>query len=495
MKIFNVKQIREWDVFTIQNEPISSMDLMERAAKSCFDKIQERYVFNSYAIFCGPGNNGGDGLVIARYLLENELSVRVFIPDFTENYSEDFKKNLKKLPADVIESFKQDQIPNLSDFDCLIDAIFGSGLARPLEGFLKSLVDYINTQELFKIAVDVPSGMYSDIDQFPIPECFVQADHVYTFQIKKAAFFNEDIRREIGAITVVDIGLDETYAERQATDMFEIDEDSVQLFEINRFTHKFQNGFALIIGGSRGKYGAPILSSKACLRTGAGLVSIAIPEEGRSIAHQSMSELMLVDSIGEQYIKQVHIPDKVNAIGAGPGMGTNNESVAVLEHLFQLDIPLVLDADALNIIAENPDLWKKLPDDTIITPHQGEFERLFGKVGDENKYEILRKQARENRICIVLKGAITTIASSDGDLYFLDEVGNQGMATAGSGDVLTGIITSLLAQGYTPIEASAYGVYLHGLAGDLALENETHQSLVASDIINHIGQAIKNLTE
>lgn len=496
MKIFNVKQIREWDLFTIQNEPISSIDLMERAATRLFEQMQERFVFNSYAIVCGPGNNGGDGLVLARLLLDKGSDVFVFIPDFTQNYSEDFRKNLKRLPEETINYFKEENIPDFNEFDCLIDALFGSGLARPLSGFLKVLVDEMNKAEAFTLAVDIPSGLYADWDASPLPKTFIQADITYTFQVKKSVFFNEDVRKQIGEIALVDIGLDELYAETQATDLHEITASSIELQSVSRFTHKFAQGFALIAGGSRGKYGAPVLAARAAMKTGVGLVSVAVPEEARSIVHQSMNELMLVEADGKEYLKEIEVPEKINAIGLGPGLGTNKEGRSLLKNLFHKDCPLVLDADGLNLLAEYPELWKELPEDAILTPHPGEFDKLFGKhTTHQKRLETLKQKAKENRVCIILKGAITAIGSPDGELYFLDEVGNKGMATAGSGDVLTGIITSFLAQGYSSVQAAAFGVYIHGLAGDLCLEEMDFRSITASSIIEKIGQALKNLAD
>ncbi|MEZ4937534.1 MAG: NAD(P)H-hydrate dehydratase [Crocinitomicaceae bacterium] len=496
MKIFNVKQIRDWDLYTIQNEPIASIDLMERAASNLFDRMTDRFVFNSYAIICGPGNNGGDGLVLARLLLDKDQEVHVFIPRFTDNYSEDFQKNSKRLPKEVIHYFDEKSIPDFSSFDCVIDALFGSGLTRPLSGFLGNLVSKLNELDAYRISVDIPSGLYADWNLTPIPELFFHADITYTFQVKKSSFFNEDIRKEIGAIEVIDIGLSEEYAESEATDLYEIEETSIELHESSRFTHKFEQGFALIVGGSRGKYGAPILSARAALKTGAGLVSVAIPEEGRNFVHTSSNELMVVDAKGMDYLESVALPEKLDAIGIGPGLGKSKSSIALLRTIFKSELPLVIDADALNLLAENSELMKLLPEDAILTPHPGEFERLFGKQkSHQERVEVLKQAAKDYRIVIVLKGAISVVASPDGELYFLDEVGNKGMATAGSGDVLTGIITSLLAQGYSSVEAAAYGVYVHGLSGDLCLEDMDYRSITASDLICQIGKALKNLAE
>lgn len=496
MKIFNVKQIRAWDAFTIQNEPISSIDLMERAAYSCYDRIRDRFVFNSYAVLCGPGNNGGDGLVIARYLLESEVPVKVIIPEVSNNYSEDFKKNLARFPKDLIHNLHKGEEARWDDYDCIIDALFGSGLTRPIAGEIADLVKEINTSQAFIISVDIPSGLYGNLNQYPLPDVFVQADYTYTFQVKKSSFFNEEIRKRIGEIEVIDIGLLEDFSERESTDIYEVVYEAIELKIKPRFTHKFEQGFALIIGGSRGKFGAPILSAKAAMRTGAGLVSVAIPEEGRNLVHQSMNELMVVESKGGSFLSSIEIPEKVTAIGIGPGLDTNEESKEVVKQVFEFGVKTILDADALNLLSIHRELWSSLPENSIITPHYGEFQRLFGKVAEEqSKYEILKEKACEHRIYIILKGAITAIASPVGELYFIDEVGNSGMATAGSGDVLTGIITSLLAQGYSAKEASIYGVYVHAYAGDLSSEEIATESIVAEDIIQHIGRAIKNLTE
>ena len=377
MKLFNVEQIRDWDQYTIKNEPISSLDLMERAAKSCFDRIQEEFEFRSYAIICGPGNNGGDGLVLARYLKEANKEVRVFVPELNSDFSEDFLANKNRLPEDLIHYFNEDSLPDLDQYDCTIDALFGSGLTRPLKGFLTQLVLKINRSESFIISVDIPSGLYADLDHVPVPEVYVRAEKIYSFQVKKTSFFNAVIRKQIGDIEVLDIGLSEEYAESTPTSMFELTEASVTLKEVSFLTHKFEQGFTLIVGGSKGKYGAPVMAAKAALRSGAGLVSIAIPEEGSSIAHSSLNELMVVDTIGHQYLEKIAIPEKVNAIGVGPGLGINIASHEVLKLIFGSNLPMVLDADALNQLGQSEDLMQLLPPHSVLTPHEGEFKRLF----------------------------------------------------------------------------------------------------------------------
>jgi NAD(P)H-hydrate epimerase len=497
VKIFKVQQIREWDAYTIGHEPIASIDLMERAATLCFDKIQLEFDFEKFAVLCGPGNNGGDGLVIARKLIEDGKMVNVFIPEITSIFSDDFKINLNRFPKESIIYFKEDNIPDFNNFDCLVDALFGSGLNRKLDGFLAHLVSAVNSSDCYIISIDIPSGLFADIDQLPFPDVFIRAEKTYSLQIMKSALFNEEIRADLGDVEVVNIGLSDEFYKKNDTNLNAITRSDLFFKEDSDYTHKFEQGFALIVGGSKGKYGAPILSAKAAMRSGAGLVSMAIPNNGRDIAHSSMNELMVVDCIGHNLLEKIEIPEKVKAIGIGPGFGMYEKSILVLANVLKhKDVGMVIDADALNLLAEYEELKSIIPESAILTPHKGEFERLFGSYNNVNdKHKLLVQNAIKFKVIIVLKGAITTISDSQGNLYFSDAVGNKGMATAGSGDVLTGIITSLLAQGYSPLQAAINGVYLHGYAGDLHLVEENYRSLVASDIINNLGKALKNLTE
>lgn len=492
--IYNVATNREADKYTIENEPIASVDLMERASLACVEKLLDQGMTPEMPvyIFCGPGNNGGDGLAIARLLCRKGFIVRVFIPDPDENYSQDFNINLERL------QHMQTEIRFLTDFDIkeieenavLVDALFGSGLSRKLSGIYAETVQKINNAAGYKVSIDVPSGLYCD--SVTDSDIIVKADVTLTFQYPKLAFLFRESEVYVGEWHVLDIGLSGDFFQTGKTNDYFIEKDDIQFIikQRSRFGHKGTYGHALLMCGSKGKMGASVLSSRACLRTGAGLVTAYVPACGYEILQTSVPEAMTIVSETEDHLSKLPDIEPFSAIGIGPGIGKNEETANLLKLLIQqAKVPLVLDADALNILSANKTWLAFLPANSILTPHPGEFERLAGK--SHNSFErlhLLRDFCTKYKVYVILKGAYSVICTPAGKCFF-NPTGNPGMATGGSGDVLTGMITSLLAQHYSALDACWAGVYLHGLAGDLAAENLGENSLIAGDIIDYLPDA------
>ena len=491
MKILNGQQIRTLDAYTIEHEPIDSIDLMERAALSFVRCFCDRFVnTRPVSIFCGKGNNGGDGLAIARILSERSFSVTVYLVEYTNDATTDFKQNLSRLLRHLtpISIASPSDVPEINESTVCIDALLGSGLSRPVTGLLADVIKALNAAPNKVISVDIASGLYTDKANED-PDVIIEPDCTISFQIPKLAFMMPGNAKFTGDWHVVDIGLSEKFLSQVETPYFYSDKVVKKLIKPRgKFSHKGTFGHALIIAGSYGKMGAAVLSARACLRSGVGLLSLHIPECGYEIAQISVPEAMVTTDEHKKFITELPSLTAFSAVGIGPGIGKEPLTAHVLEDLLgAVKVPLVIDADALNLISENPHLLQKLPENTILTPHPKEFERLAGK--SKNEYERLELAiafAKKNTVIICLKGANTAIVLPNGDVHF-NSTGNPGMATAGTGDVLTGIITSLLAQGYDPKDAAILGVYEHGLAGDRAAELTGQSALIASDLVNCLG--------
>lgn len=501
MKIFSAAQIREADRLTIEREPIASIDLMERAAGAVFRELEFLYpVSSAFAIFCGPGNNGGDGLALARLLKNRGNVVKVFVSKFSSEGSKDFRTNLEHWETldEFAEIAKASDLPKLSPELIIVDALFGTGLSRPLEGVAAALVQHLNRLPNFKIAIDLPSGLMTEFNAGNSLENILHANVTLTFQWPKLAFMLADFGHAAGEFIVLNIGLWQEFEKNTASsNHFLTAELLVPLIkERKKFSHKNSYGHVAIFGGSRGKMGAAVLCSKAALRSGAGLVTAVLPFGGYPVIQSAVPEVMCIPGELEDHLYSGDFVCGFSAVAIGPGLGRHPETEQLVKLAIQsLSQPLVLDADALNALAENPTWLAFLPKMSILTPHPGEFDRLAGKrLSAEERYQEAKNMSIRFGVIVVLKGARTQVALPDGTSYF-NSTGNAGMATAGSGDVLTGIIVGLLAQGYTPVESSLLGVYLHGLAGDLALEYQSVESLVAGDIIESLGDAFKETCE
>ena len=499
MEILSAEQIRAWDEYTMQHEPITSIDLMERAAASCYSWLENNgYTSRTFSIYCGKGNNGGDGLALARMLSEAECSVTVHILEFGFRGTDDFQINLARLHQTSAEvRFIQgvDNFHPVAPGDILIDALLGSGLNRRLEGVAASLVDHLNQSGNEIIAIDIPSGLF--VSRSSRGNTVIRATHTLSFQCYKPAFLMPENALSAGYVHILDIGLHPGYLQQVSREAEMLDPDIIRAIYRPRmpFAHKGNFGHALLVAGSFGKMGAAVLGARACLRSGAGLLTCHVPGCGYSILQTAIPEAMVVVDTNER----IHTafegdPSAYSAVGVGPGIGTEGRTVEFLRELLRgCSKPMVLDADALNIIASSADLWGLVPPYSILTPHPKEFERLFGPSGDDYaQVGLAREQARDRQCIIVLKGHYSYIAMPGGKGYF-NSTGNPGMAKGGSGDVLTGILTAMLSQGYSPGEAALLGVYLHGLAGDLAASTWSQESMLATDLVEHLGQAYEQV--
>lgn len=497
MKIFSAAQIKKWDAFTIENEPITSINLMERAATACCNwLIGKNFGTFHFRIFCGKGNNGGDGLAIARLLIEHKCLVTVYILEFGKIGSDDFQTNLERLhplTTDIHFIQSAEFFPVLVDTDIIIDALFGTGLNKPLEGISKALVQHINQSKCTIVTIDLPSGLFAD--KSSKENSVINASLTLSFQNYKLAFLLPENENYCGEIHLLHIGLHPVFEENEAANFELIDKERIKTIykPRSKFAHKGTYGHAALLCGSNGMMGAAVLSSLACLRSGVGKLTTYIPKCGYQILQTTVPEAMSFVA-GEDYLLSAPGIEKMNAVGIGPGIGIHPSHKKLITDIFEkVKTPVVIDADALNIMADNKELLNIIAAQSIITPHPKEFERLFGKTENNfERLELAKQKSKEYQVYIVLKGHYSFISTPDGAGYF-NNTGNAGMATAGSGDVLTGIITGLLAQGYAPLEAALLAVYLHGSAGDIAASKISMEAIIATDIVNCLGDSFKQI--
>ncbi|HET9058167.1 MAG TPA: NAD(P)H-hydrate dehydratase [Chitinophagaceae bacterium] len=503
MKIFNAEQIRKWDAYTIAHEPVSSINLMERAATACYDWLIKDFIPNrttskeSYKIFCGKGNNGGDGLAIARKLLQNGKKVNTYVLESDYQGTEDFQTNLQRLQAlttDIHYIKSPAFFPIIEKTDIVIDAILGTGLNKPLAGLISELSEHINYSGATVIAIDIPTGMFAD--KSCKNNVTINASYTLSFQQYKLCFLLSENEQRVGMVQILDIGLHKDFYKNEPALLGIVDESLIKNIYKPRkkFSHKGDYGHAALITGSLGMMGASTLCAEACMRSGAGKLTCYIPKCGYEIMQLAVPEAMCKISGSSDYLENIEMRTEHDAIGIGPGIGLYPSLIKVIEAVFtSTQKPLIVDADALNLLSSNKSLLSKLPVYSILSPHPKEFERLFGETeNDFDRLDTAIEKARQYNCYIVLKGHYTFIACPDGKGYF-NNTGNAGMATGGSGDVLTGVIAGLLAQGYTPIESSVMGVYLHGMAGDLAAKKNSQEAMIARDIINYLGKAFSKI--
>lgn len=496
LKILSSAQIRQLDKFTIENEPISSIDLMERACQAFTQWfVQHIEPDRHVGVICGPGNNGGDGLGIARLLAASGYRTAVWLVKGGIAESSDFKTNLGRLPDEIVQheiSAQTDAI-EFGSRQVLIDALFGSGLSRPVEGLFGSVIDAMNDSGKIVVAVDIPSGLYADKHS---EGHVVRADYTITFQLPKLSFFMPENQDYVGRWEKVGIGLSKKFIEAEASDYFLLTRKGVSglIPRRKKFSHKGDFGRALLIAGSEGKMGACILGARAAMRSGLGLLTVHVPGCGYDIIQGAVPEAMATIDEDNQWFSSPPSLTTYDALGIGPGLNTHSSTRKAFEKVLRtFEKPIVIDADALNLLAEDRSLLQLITPNSILTPHPGEFKRLAGDWKDD--FERLKKAqefARTTKTVLVLKGAHTMIIGPNGKTYF-NNTGNPGMATGGSGDVLTGILTSLLAQRMAPIDAAMAGVYLHGLAGDQAALELGYNGLIASDIIAQLPSAFRYL--
>lgn len=501
MKVFPSEKIREIDAYTIRHEPIASIDLMERAATVIYNWIEKnisrkRPVY----VFAGPGNNGGDALAVSRMMAEAGYALHVFLVTFSPKLSPDCTMNLERLEkwttVQVNRLDKATKFPGIPREAVIIDGLFGSGLNRPPKGLAAEIIQKINRSGVRVVAIDMPSGLFGEDNRNNPGDAIVCAGDTLALQFPRFAFFFPENEQFVGNWHILPIGLHpEAISETPTTWYYTLGVDVAPRIRVRRrFSHKGTFGHALLMAGCYGRMGAAVLAARSCLRTGVGLLTVHVPKYGNDILQTALPEAMI--SLDQSDILVSNIPDlqPYSAVGIGPAMGCRqNSQKALLALLEQSRVPLVLDADAINILAAQPEWLRKLPPGTILTPHPGEFDRLAGD--SESGLERLEKAIRlagEFKVIMVLKGAHTAVVDPQGNVCF-NSSGNPGMATAGSGDVLTGIILALLTQGYDPRDAAITGVYLHGLAGDLAVAESSPEALMASDITSHLGKAFKQL--
>ena len=502
MKILASTQLKELDKYTIVHEPIASIDLMERAARALTDAIVRRWDKSfEVVVFAGPGNNGGDALAVARMLSQKGYHVEVFLFNTKGQLSEECQANLNRMKTCgsiyFTEISTQFDPPALTENHLVIDGLFGSGLNKPLNGGFASVVKYINASKAQVVAIDIPSGLMGEDNTYNIRPHIIHADVTLSIQLPKLSFLfpeNEDI---VGEWELLDIGLKQSFIDAAHSTFSILEETEVRslIRPRKRFSHKGTFGHGLLIAGSYGMAGASILAAKACLKSGIGLLTVHVPIHNHDLLQTTVPEAIVHTDIQERYFAQPMHLHRYSALAIGPGLGQEEDTaLAMMEQIQGSSLPIVLDADAINILSTHRNWLSRLPKRCILTPHLGELERLIGKCMDT--YERLTKVkelAAYLQSYIIVKGAWTTIVTPEGNFYF-NPTGNPGMATGGSGDVLTGILLGLLAQGYSREEACKLGVYIHGLAGDIAAEEKTQMGMTAADIIEALPAAWKKLT-
>jgi len=503
MKIFTSKQIHELDAYTIEHEPIKSIDLMERAARALTQAITDRWMRQiPVVVFAGPGNNGGDALAVARLLLEQGYEVWTFLFNISGHLSADCSENKRRLALTkgknhFTEVTNEFEAPRLEQGMLVIDGLFGSGLNKPLAGGFASLVKYVNASQAEVVSIDVPSGLMTEDNNYNVRANIIKATLTLTLGHKKLAFFFAENQQFIGQLRILDIRLSNEGIEKIDAHYTLLEENDVRrlLKPRDPFAHKGNMGQALMIAGSYGMAGAAVLATKACLRAGAGKVVVHTPKRNVNILQTAVPEAVLQTDREETIFSEAVITDGFQSMAIGPGLGTNDQTaIALITQLRRTSCPIVVDADALNILANRRAWLQQLPKGIILTPHPKELERLEGKSIDG--YERLTKArnlAESLQGYVLLKGHYSALCLPDGHVIF-NSSGNAGMATAGSGDVLTGIICGLLARGYSQENACVIGMYLHGIAGDLAAAELGEESLIASDLINYLPKAFLRIT-
>ncbi|MCQ2258716.1 MAG: NAD(P)H-hydrate dehydratase [Bacteroidaceae bacterium] len=512
MKILSAAQLKTLDAYTIENEPISSVDLMERASRAIADRIIARWESTTpVKVFAGPGNNGGDALAISRMLCEAGFKVYVYLFNTAEKMSSECQTNKMRLieyqaskqaslgarNIEFTEVTTQFVPPKLEPTDIVIDGLFGIGLSRPLNGGFASVVKYINGSSSTVISIDMPSGLMTEDNTYNVMNHVIHATVTYTIHCPKLAFFFHEHEQFVGSWEVLDIGLKDPDDESTATQFFFTEKDDVcnMVKPRSKFAHKGTMGHAVLIAGTAGMAGAAILSAKACLRSGVGKLTVRTPEANVQILQSVVPEAVLDIDVDPNCFSQSFDTHFYDAMAIGPGIGTSSYTVqAFIEQVSMSKCPMVIDADALNILGSHRGWISQLPRKSILTPHKKE---LFGLISStRNSYEELestRELAARQQIYVLIKGAYSAVVTPEGNVYF-NSTGNPGMATAGSGDVLTGIILSFLAQAYTPEVALRLAVYLHGLSGDIAArELGCEESIISRDLIYYLPNAFKEL--
>lgn len=504
--VLSAKQIREADAFTIEHEPVASIDLMERAASACFRWLVSQFtVDRHFHIYVFNGNNGGDGLAIARMLHLSGYSVHVYEVKNVREPSADFTENKNRLLHTGFKNYAviagKSELVLHHQNDIIIDALFGTGLAGLIKGWVADVIKHINRSGSIIVSIDMPSGLLADSSSLLKGYTVVKANHTLSFQVVKMAFLMKENSEFTGDVHLLPIGLNENFISAVKTQDSIIETDDIKSLIRKRksFSYKGDYGHAAIIAGSFGKAGAAVLAAKACVTAGAGFTTAIIPRCAYSIMQVSVPEAMCIcppfKSVSHDEYLHLPVdfnPEKFTAVGIGPGLGKNKSTASLLKKILsQIKKPMVLDADAINILSENKDLLNLIPPNSILTPHVGEFERLAGKAeNDFHRIDLVKKFAKDFQCILVLKGRYTCIATPDRKCYF-NTTGNPSLAKGGSGDVLTGMITGWLAQGYDPLHAALIAVHLHGMAAESAIKEKSENAVTASELIHYYASLLK----
>ncbi len=506
MKIFTNEALKKIDSATILADGITELELMERAASAVAYEIMSRWrTSQRMIIFAGPGNNGGDALAVARILYEQGYRPEVYLFNIRSSHlSNCCATNRQRLLdlgdidfTEIIDNFNP---PELSGNDVVIDGLFGSGLHSPLKGGYTSLVQYINNSEAYIVAIDMPSGLFGEWNEGNDRRNIIRADLTLTFASKRLSFFFSENAEFIGQCVVLDIELNKGAIASTSTDYYLVEKEDVRemLQPLDPFINKYENGTLYLVAGSYGMMGAAILAAKGAQRIGVGLVTVHGPATANVIMQTACPEALFEADESDICTTLINTKHRFSVVALGPGMGTSDETIDAVDHFLKnYRKPCLLDADALNCIAKRSILLRSIPKGSIITPHTGEFDRLFRRsvsdgITDEERLKRAISASKTYKITIVLKGHYTMTVRPDGKVY-INSSGNPGMATAGSGDVLTGVISGLISQGYSPDASVWMGVFIHGRAGDLAATKQGEQSLIASDIVDNIGAAIVDI--
>lgn len=503
MKIYTAKQLAQADQETLQRQHITALELMERATGLAFKEIHQDIEGEDQEIkiFCGVGNNGGDGLVIARKLIEKGYSVRVYITEYSHHYSDEFKANqkrLEKIYKGNITILKADsEFPDITTKDILIDAIFGAGLDRPLPQWIGHLIEQINAISPRIYAIDLPTGLFPG-RPLNTDDKVLRAYQTITFQSPKLVFYLPDSAGCVGDLKVLNIGLDQEYLNSLEPQAILLSSNSIKkmIRERPQYSHKGTYGHALVVGGSYGMLGSVVLATRGALRSGAGKVTTLLPKAGYDIIQTSAPEAMVITSPDDRILSDfIPLSIEPDSICFGIGVGRNKRTALFFRSLMEFfQKPMVIDADGLNILAQRPQLKSLIPPQSILAPHPGELERLIGAWKDDfEKIKMVKDFVTQYNCILIVKGAHSLVVTPE-ELY-INPTGNPGMATGGSGDVLAGLLAGLMAQGYSAKEAALLGVYLHGLAGDLAARESGEESLIAGDLIRNFGAAYKKIKE
>lgn len=510
LKVVTAEEMRNIDRRTIQKIGIPGIVLMENAGAktaSLIKKILNGVRGKNIMVFCGRGNNGGDGMVVARHLINSGANLRIFLTAKKEDLKGDPLTNLQILEKMGVEIKPISTIEEITPFPqthLVIDALLGTGIKGQVRGFVAEVIDFINQYRAPVLSVDLPSGLNSDTGSYE-GTC-VKADYTLTMALLKRGLLIPPGRELAGEVRVVDISMPQVAIDEEDVKTSLVEQDDVRQMLPQRpsETHKNRCGKVFILAGSVGMTGAATLASMAVLRSGAGVAILGIPQSLNPPLEEKLTEVMTkplpeteMQTISLRAWKEVqNLMDWAHVLAIGPGLSTQEETKElVLKMVENLNKPAVIDADGLNALAGRAETLQKAKADVVLTPHFGELSRLVEIPIEEiskNRIEVARHWASQLGVILVLKGSPTVIGDPNSNIY-INPTGNAGMATAGAGDVLTGTIAGLMAQGAPPLEAAIAGVYLHGLAGDLAREELGEKGLIAGDIVEYLPEAILKL--